>query len=127
MAGQLDTALKNIAKQVVSQLGDSLDTTIIYTRKSSTSYHTSTGAETTSDTSYTIKVPVEFIQSSEETGFQENIARVYITPDLIGDNQPLLSDEITLTFSGSTRVAKITDVRTLRGGQEYLFRIDVIF
>ena len=127
MAGQLDTALKNIAKQVVSQLGDSLDTTIIYTRKLSTSYNTSTGAVTTSDTSYTIKVPVEFIQSSEETGFQENIARVFITPDLIGDSQPLLSDEITLTFSGSTRVAKITDVRTLRGGQEYLFRVDVIF
>ena len=127
MAGQLDTALKQIAKQVVSQLGDSLDTTIIYTRKSSTSYNTSTGAVTTSDTSYTIKVPVEFIQSSEETGFQENVARIYITPDLIGDSQPLLSDEITLTFSGSTRVAKITDVRTLRGGQEYLFRIDVIF
>ena len=127
MAGQLDTALKNIAKQVVSQLGDSLDTTIIYTRKLSTSYNTSTGAVTTSDTSYTIKVPVDFIQSSEETGFQENIARVFITPDLIGDSQPLLSDEVTLTFSGSTRVAKITDVRTLRGGQEYLFRVDVIF
>ncbi len=127
MAGQLDTALKNIAKQVVSQLGDSLDTTIIYTRKSSASYNTSTGAVTTSDTSYTIKVPVEFIQSSEETGFQENVARIYITPDLIGDSQPLLSDEVTLTFSGSTRVAKITDVRTLRGGQEYLFRVDVIF
>ena len=127
MAGQLDTALKQIAKQVVSQLGDSLDTTIIYTRKLSTSYNTSTGAVTTSDTSYTIKVPVEFIQSTEEAGYQENIARIYITPDLIGDIQPLLSDEITLTFSGSTRVAKITDVRTLRGGQEYLFRVDVIF
>ena len=127
MAGQLDTALKNIAKQVVSQLGDSLDTTIIYTRKSSASYNTSTGAVTTSDTSYTIKVPVEFIQSTEESGYQENIARIFITPDLIGDSQPLLSDEITLTFSGATRVAKITDVRTLRGGQEYLFRVDVIF
>ena len=127
MAGQLDTALKNIAKQVVSQLGDSLDTTIIYTRKASASYNTSTGAVTTSDTSYTIKVPVEFIQSTEETGYQENVARIFITPDLIGDSQPLLSDEITLTFSGSTRVAKITDVRTLRGGQEYLFRVDVIF
>ena len=127
MAGQLDSLLKNVAKQVVSQLGDSLDTTIIYTRKLSTSYNTSTGAVTTSDTSYTIKVPVEFIQSTEESGYQENIARIYITPDLIGDSQPLLSDEITLTFSGSTRVAKITDVRTLRGGQEYLFRVDVIF
>ena len=127
MAGQLDSLLKNVAKQVVSQLGDSLDTTIIYTRKLSTSYNTSTGAVTTSDTRYTIKVPVEFIQSTEETGFQENVARIFITPDLIGDSQPLLSDEITLTLSGSTRVAKITDVRTLRGGQEYLFRVDVIF
>ena len=127
MAGQLDSLLKNVAKQVGSQLGDSLDTTIIYTRKLSTSYNTSTGAVTTSDTSYTIKVPVEFIQSTEETGYQENVARIFVTPDLIGDSQPLLSDEITLTFSGSTRVAKITDVRTLRGGQEYLFRVDVIF
>ena len=127
MAGQLDSLLKNVAKQVVSQLGNSLDTTIVYTRKSSASYNTSTGAVTSSDTSYTIKVPVEFIQSTEESGYQENIARIYITPDLIGDSQPLLSDEITLTFSGSTRVAKITDVRTLRGGQEYLFRVDVIF
>ena len=65
--------------------------------------------------------------NDEESGFQENTARLYITPDLIGDSQPLLSDEITLTFSGSTRVSKITDVRTLRGGQEYLFRVDVIF
>ena len=127
MAGQLDSAFKQIAKQVVSQLGDSLDTTIVYTRKLSTNYNISTGAGTTSDTSYTIKVPVEFIQSTEEAGYQENIARIYITPDLIGDSQPLLSDEITLTFSGSTRVSKITDVRTLRGGQEYLFRVEVIF
>ena len=127
MPGQLDSAFKQIAKQVVSQLGDSLDTTIVYTRKLSTNYNTSTGAVTTSNTSYTIKVPVEFIQSTEEAGYQENIARIYITPDLIGDSQPLLSDEITLTFSGSTRGARITDIRTLKGGQEYLFRIDVIF
>ena len=127
MAGQLDSLLKNVAKQVVSQLGDSLDTTIIYTRKLSTSYNTSTGAVTTSDTSYTIKVPVEFIQSTEESGYQENVARIFITPDLIGDSQPLLSDEITLTFSGSSRGCKITNILTQKGGQEYLFRVDVIF
>ncbi len=127
MAGQLDTLLAEVAKKVVSDLGKSLDTSITYTRKASASYNTSTGAVTTTDTAYNIDVPIEFIQSTEETGFQENVARIYITPDLIGDSQPLLSDEITLTFSGSTRVAKITDVRTLRGGQEYLFRIDVIF
>ena len=127
MAGQLDTALKKIAKQVVSQLGNSLDSSIIYTRKGISSYNSDTGEYITIDTKYNIKVPIEFIQSSEESGFQENTARVYITPDLIGDSQPLLQDEITLTFSGSTRGAKITDIRTLKGGQEFLFRIDVIF
>ena len=127
MAGQLDTAFKNIAKQVVSQLGNSLDSSIIYTRKGISSYDTDSGEYITIDTTYEIKVPIEFVQSSEESGFQENIARLYITPDLIGDSQPLLQDEITLTFSGSTRGAKITDIRTLKGAQEYLFRIDVIF
>ena len=127
MAGQLDTAFKNIAKQVVSQLGNSLDSSIIYTRKGVSSYNNQTGEYITVDTTYTIKVPIEFVQSTEESGFQENVARLYITPDLIGDNQPLLQDEITLTFSGSTRGAKITEIRTLKGGQEYLFRIDVIF
>ena len=127
MAGQLDTVLKNVAKQVVSQLGNALDSSIIYTRKGVSSYNNKTGEFITVDTTYTIKVPVEFVQSTEESGFQENVARLYVTPDLIGDNQPLLQDEITLTFSGSTRGAKITDIRTLKGGQEYLFRIDVIF
>jgi len=127
MAGQLDSAFKQIAKQVVSQLGNSLDTSVIYTRKGVSSYNNETGEYITVDTNYTIKVPIEFVQSVEESGFQENVARLYITPDLIGDNQPLLQDEISLTFSGSTRAAKITDIRTLKGGQEYLFRIDVIF
>lgn len=127
MAGSLDTALKKIAKQVVSQLGNALDSSIIYTRKGISSYDTDSGEYITIDTTYEIKVPIEFVQSSEESGFQENIARLYITPDLIGDSQPLLQDEITLTFSGSTRGAKITDIRTLKGAQEYLFRIDVIF
>ena len=127
MAGQLDTALKNIAKQVVSQLGNSLDTSIVYTRKGVSSYNNTTGEYITVDTNYTIKVPIEFVQSTEESGYQENVASLYITPDLIGDNQPLLQDEVTLTFSGSTRGAKITDIRTLKGGQEYLFRVDIIF
>tara|TARA_Y100001951_G_C11269985_1_gene258126 strand:+ start:25 stop:408 length:384 start_codon:yes stop_codon:yes gene_type:complete len=127
MAGQLDSAFKQIAKQVVSQLGNSLDTSIIYTRKGVSSYDADTGEFITVDTKYTIKVPIEFVQSNEEAGFQENTARLYVTPDLIGDSQPLLQDEITLTFSGSTRGAKITDIRTLKGGQEYLFRIDIIF
>jgi len=123
----LDTLFKDVAKQVVADLGSALNTSITYTRKTSPSYNTATGAVTTTDTAYNIKVPVEFIQSNEDSGFQENTARLYITPDLIGDSQPLLQDEVTLTFSGSTRFAKIQDIRTYRGGQEYLFRLTVVF
>ena len=127
MAGQLDKLLKDVAKKIVADLGDSLDTTITYTRKTSPVYNTSTGALSTTDVSFSIKAPVEFVQSSEEESFQENIARVYITPDLIGDSQPSLQDEITLEFSGSTRIAKITNIKTFKGNQEYAFRIDIVF
>jgi len=127
MAGQLDTLFKEVAKKVVADLGNSLDTDITYIRKTAPVYNSSTGAVTTTDVSYNIKAPIEFIDSDEESGFQENTARLYITPDQIGDSQPVLQDEISLTFSGSTRFAKIMDIRTLKGGQEYLFRLRIVF
>ena len=126
MPGALDTLFKNVAKTLVADFGKSLDTTIVYTRKGSASYNVATGAVTTTDVSYSFDAPVEFVFSDEEGGYQENTARIYITPDLIGDNQANLQDEITLTFDGSTRVAKIQDIRTFRGGQEYLYIIRVV-
>ena len=68
MAGQLDSLLKNVAKQIVADLGASLDTTITYTRKASGSYNTSTGVYTTTDTSYSFDAPIEFIRSEEDLG-----------------------------------------------------------
>ena len=127
MAGQLDTLLKSVAKQVVADLGSSLDTTITYTKKASGSYNTSTGAFTTTDTTYSIKAPVEYVRSTEDDSREIRQAKIYITPDLIGDNQPDLDDEITLTYAGSTRVAQITDIDTKQGGQTYLFTILVRF
>ena len=123
MAGQLDSLLKSVAKDVVATLGTSLDSSITYTKKTSGSYNTSTGAYTTTDTSYSIKVPIEFVRSEEDLGKEIREFRTYITPDLIGDNQPDLDDEITLTYAGSTRVAKIVNISTLQGGQTYLFTI----
>ena len=123
MAGQLDSLLKSVAKDVVSTLGTSLDSSITYTKKASGSYNTSTGAYTTTDTSYSIKVPIEFVRSEEDLGKEIREFRTYITPDLIGDNQPDLDDEITLTYAGSTKVAKIVNISTLQGGQTYLFTI----
>ena len=127
MAGQLDSLLKNVAKQVVADLGDSFDSSIVYTRKASGSYNTSTGVYSTSDTTYSIKAPVEFVISIEDDGRERREAKVYITPDLIGDNQPSFEDEITITYAGSTRVTQIVNIDTRQGGQTYLFTILVRF
>jgi hypothetical protein len=128
MAGSLDTALKSIAKQVVSSLGTDLDTTITYTRRASPSYNTSTGVVTSTDTSYaSIKVPIEFIKSEEDTGRELRQAKIYITPDLIGGNQPTFDDEVILSYAGGTHTAQIVDIDTRRGGQVYLHTLLVRF
>ena len=127
MAGQLDSLFKNVAKSVVAQLGDSLDHDITYTKKTSPTYNTSTGALTTTDTSYSITVPISFVRSEEEGAQEMREAKLYITPDLIGDNQADLDDEVTLSFGGSNRVAQIVDIDTKKGGQVYLFIILVRF
>mgnify|MGYP000733683358 FL=1 len=127
MAGALDTLFKNVAKQVVADLGKSFDHTITYTRKASPTYNTSTGALTTTDTAYSFDVPVEFVDAEEEEGREERKARLYITPDQIGDNQPTFEDTVTLKYAGSNRVAQITDIRTFKGDQEYLYQLLVRF
>ncbi len=127
MAGALDSLFKNVAKSVVADLGKSFDHTITYTRKASPTYNTSTGALTTTDTTYSIQVPVEFVRSEEETEAEKRTAKLYVTPDQIGDSQPTFEDTISLTYAGSSRVAQITDIRTYKGGQEYLFIVEVVF
>ena len=127
MAGALDSLFKSVAKSVVADLGKSFDHTITYTRKASPSYNTSTGALTTTDTTYSIQVPLELVRSEEETEAEKRTAKLYVTPDLIGDNQPTFEDTISLTYAGSSRVAQITDIRTYKGGQEYLFILEVVF
>jgi len=116
MAGELKTALLNAAKAVVADLGKGLDSKITYTRRLSTSYDVATGEFTQFDRPYEdIYVPVEYIVSEEEEGREERQAKVYISPDLIGDNQPTLQDEITFKYADGDRVAQITDVKTYKG------------
>jgi len=128
MAGQLDSLLKSVAKDLVASLGTSLDSSIIYTKKGVSSYNVDTGENITVDTTYSdLKVPVEFVQSTEDDGRERREAKIYISPDLIGDNQPSFEDEITLTYSGSTRVGQIVNIDTRQGGQTYLFTLLVRF
>ena len=128
MAIDLDGILQSVAKTVVADLGDALDTTITYTRKAGGAYDVTTGALTTTDTTYAdIKAPVEFVAIEEDQDQSERQAKVYVSPSTIGDNRPTLQDEVTLTYAGATRVAQIVDIRTLRGKQKYLFILEVVF
>ena len=128
MAGQLDSILKSVAKDIVSTLGNSLDTTITYVKKGISSYNVETGEQVTVNTTYSnIKVPIEFIKSEDDEGKEIRQAKLYITPDLIGNNQVDLDDEIQLTYAGETRTAQIYDIDTKRGGQVYLFTVLVRF
>lgn len=128
MAGALDTLFKDVAKQVVADLGSSLDTTITYTRKVQGTYNASTGVLATTDTSYSsIKVPIEFIRSEEDGSRETREAKIYITPDLIGGNQPTFQDEVILSYAGSNQTAQIVDINTKKGGQVYLFILRVRF
>ncbi len=128
MAGQLDSLLKNVAKQVVADLGTSLDSSINYIKKGISSYNIETGEEVSIDTTYSnIKAPVEFVQSTEDDGRERREAKIYITPNLIGNNQPSFEDEVVLTYAGSTRTGQIVNIDTRQGGQTYLFTLLVRF
>ena len=128
MAGALDKVFKEAAKAIVADLGDGLDTKIDYTRKFDGTYDTATGAFTTFDRPYfNLKCPIEFVRSEEETEAEKRTARVYVSPDQIGGNQPTFQDEVTLKFAGANRATQIVDIRTYRGGQEYLFVLEVVF
>ena len=128
MAGQLDSLFKSVAKSVIATLGDSFDHTISYTKKGVSSYNVDTGEQVTVDTTYSdLKVPISFVRSEEEAGQEMREAKIYLTPDLIGDNQPDLEDELTLSFAGSNRLAQIVDIDTKKGGQTYLFTLLVRF
>ena len=128
MAGALDKVFKEAAKAIVADLGDGLDTKIDYTRKFDGTYDTAKGTFTTFDRPYfNLRCPIEFVRSEEEEGREEREARIYISPDQIGGNQPTMQDEITLKFAGASRAAQITDVNTYRGGQEYLYILRVRF
>ena len=128
MAGQLDSILKSVAKDIVSTLGNSLDTTITYVRKGFSNYNVNTGEQVTIDTTYSdIKVPVEFIRSQEDLAKEIREAKIYISPDLIGNNQPTFEDEVILIYAGSTRTAQIVNIDTKQGGQIYLFTLLVRF
>ena len=128
MAGQLDSLLKSVAKQVVADLGSSLDATINYVKKGRSKYNIETSEQITIDTTYlNLKVPIEFIKSEDDEGKEIRQAKLYITPDLIGNNQVDFDDEIQLTYAGETRTAQIYDIDTRKGGQVYLFTVLVRF
>ena len=128
MPGALDAAFRKAAEAVVKELGTGLDVEIDYVREVSGDYNVTTGTYTKLNQTYSgISAPVEFVNSGEEEEREERQAKLYIAPNQIGDNQPTLTDEITLKFAGASRKAQITNVRKFGGGQDYLYILLVRF
>ena len=128
MAGQLDSLFKSVAKSVVATFGNSFDSTITYVKKGVSSDNVETGEQITIDTTYSdIKVPISFIRSEDDEGKEIREAKMYITPDLIGDNQIDFDDEVQFSYAGSTVTGQIYDIDTKKGGQVYLYTILVRF
>ena len=67
------------------------------------------------------------LSSEEEEGQEIRRAKLYITPNLIGDNQITFQDKVKLTYDGQVRTAQIYDIDTRKGGQIYLFTVLVRF
>ena len=128
MAGQLDSLFKSVAKQIVADLGSSFDSTVTYIKKGVSKYDITKGEQFSVDTTYSdLKVPIEFIRSSEDDNREIRQAKIYITPDLIGDNQPTFEDEVSFSYSGEIVTGIITDIDTKKGGQTYLFTLFIRF
>ena len=128
MGGQLDSLFKSVDIQIVAELGNSFDTTVSYIKKGVSSYNVDKGEQISIDTTYSdLKIPIEFINSIEDGSVEIRQAKLYITPDLIGDNQPTLEDEISFSYAGKTVTGVITNIDTKRGGQTYLFILLVRF
>ena len=128
MAGQLDSVFKSVAQSVVASLGDSFNHTITFIKKGVQEYDVDSSQLISVETTYSdIKVPLEFIQSEEEEGREIRRAKLYITPDLIGDNQITFEDKVKLTYDGQVRTAQIYDIDTKKGNQVYLYTILVRF
>ena len=128
MAGQLDSLFKNVAQSIVATLGDSFNHSITFIKKGVQQYNVAEGQLVSIDTTFSdIKVPLEFIQSEEEEGQEVRRAKLYITPDLVGDNQITLQDKIKLNYAGELRTAQIYDINTKKGNQVYLYIVMVRF
>ena len=128
MAGQLDSLFKNVAQSVVATLGDSFNHSITFIKKGVQQYNVAEGQLVSIDTTFSdIKVPLEFIQSEEEEGQEVRRAKLYITPDLVGDNQITLQDKIKLNYAGELRTAQVYDINTKKGNQVYLYIVMVRF
>tara|TARA_B000000609_G_C24135376_1_gene327966 strand:- start:587 stop:964 length:378 start_codon:yes stop_codon:yes gene_type:complete len=117
----IDSTFKTLPEQILNQFG--IDVTYIKTATTQT-YNTSTGQVSGSDTNVSMKAVITSVTATEfQSNSQTTDVQIIFGNKELGDYFPNSRDRIQYTEAGTTKVARIVDVKTQRGDSPILHTV----
>jgi hypothetical protein len=117
----IDSTFKTLPEQILNQFG--IDVTYIKTATTQT-YNASTSQVSGSDTNVSMKAVITSVTATEfQSNSQTTDVQIIFGNKELGDYFPNSRDRIQYTESGTTRVARIVDVKTQRGDSPILHTV----
>mgnify|MGYP006063896607 FL=1 len=117
----IDSTFKTLPEQILNQFG--IDVTYIKTATTQT-YNASTGQVSGSDTNVSMKAVITSVTATEfQSNSQTTDVQIIFGNKELGDYFPNRRDRIQYTEAGTTKVARIVDVKTQRGDSPILHTV----
>jgi len=117
----IDSTFKTLPEQILNQFG--IDVTYIKTATTQT-YNASTSQVSGSDTNVSMKAVITSVTATEfQSNSQTTDVQIIFGNKELGDYFPNSRDRIQYTESGTTKVARIVDVKTQRGDSPILHTV----
>ena len=117
----IDSTFKTLPEQILNQFG--IDVTYIKTATTQT-YNASASQVSGSDTNVSMKAVITSVTATEfQSNSQTTDVQIIFGNKELGDYFPNSRDRIQYTESGTTRVARIVDVKTQRGDSPILHTV----
>lgn len=115
--GLIDTTFAALPAQLLADWGQNLT----YIKAGTSTYNTTTGTVSATDTSVTVRGLLSNANPEEFEGFyQTNDLKIIIGNAELGDYYPTIRDRIRYTEAGTTIEARIISVKLLRGDSPVL-------